>query len=136
MKDKLWLSSQTLGTVVFPGAAGSVGIAEELLGRCPVVAHGDVAAALVGVEVEPVVGVVDVGGRADAVDAVLLNERVGLRAEGVDACAVVHVLGVVVDEVSVYLIVLHTDQIAIPTPAERDTRVGNIVDGVVIDVDI
>ena len=49
-----------LWAVVFPDIAGTVGVLQELfLGR-PVVAHGDVAAAFIGIEVKPVVGIVDV----------------------------------------------------------------------------
>ena len=57
----------SLRAVVFPDVARAVGVLQVFLGRCPVVAYGDAARALVSVQVEPVVGIVDVGRTADAV---------------------------------------------------------------------
>ena len=49
-----------LWAVVFPDIIRAVGILQKLfLGR-PVVAQRDVAAAFIGIEIEPMVGVVDV----------------------------------------------------------------------------
>ena len=43
--------------------------------------------------------------------------------------------GIVVDEVGVHPIILHAHQVAVPSPSEGDTRVADVVDGVVLDGD-
>ena len=58
-----------------------------------------------------------------------------LVAKGINACTVVHVLGIIIDQVRMNLIVSHTDSVAIPTPSQRDTCIRYIVDGIVLDMD-
>ena len=64
------------------------------------------------------VGVVDIAGLGNVADHIFRDDGARLIAKGVDACTVVHVLGVVVDEVRVNLIILHTYQIAVPAPTQ------------------
>ena len=104
--------------VVFPHVAGAVGILEEFSSGRPVVTHGDVAGALVRIEVEPMVGVVDVGGAGNVAHYILANQRTGLITKGIDAGAVVHMLGIVVDEVRMHAVVLHAHLVAVPTPPQ------------------
>ena len=81
------------------------------------------------------VGVVDVGGLGYVAHHILADDGSRLVAKGIDACAVVHVLSVVVDEVGMYRIVLHAHQVAIPSPPQRDACIRDVVDGVVVDTD-
>ena len=81
------------------------------------------------------VGIVYITGFRDVANDVLADYSARLVAEGVDAGAVVHVLGVIIDEIRMDLIVLHTYRIAIPAPTQGYARIGDIVDGVVFDGD-
>ena len=121
-----------LRAIVLPDVARTVGVLQELLLGGPVVAQGDVAGAFVGVEVEPVVGVVDVGRLRNIAYHILADNRARLIAEGIDAGTVVHVLGVVVNQVGVHLIIFHAHEVAVPAPAQRDAGIGDIVDSIVV----
>ena len=77
------------------------------------------------------VRVVDVGGVADAVDDILCDVGLGLCAEGVDACHVVHVTCIAGDAVAIDLVTAHAVDRLRPSPAQRDARIGHVADGVV-----
>ena len=124
-----------LWSVILPDVARAVGILQELLLGGPVVFQSDVAGAFVGIEIEPVVGVVNIGRLGNVAHHILRNQGAWLVAKGIDAGTVVHVLGVVVDEVGVYFVVLHAHQVAVPSPAKRNTCIGYVVDGVMLDID-
>ena len=120
-----------VGTIVLPGVARTIGVLQKLFGRAPVVLHGDERRTFVGVEIEPMVRVVDVGGVADAVDDILGDVGLGLCAEGVDACHVVHVARIAGDAVAIDLVAAHAVDRLRPSPTQRDSRVRHVADCVV-----
>ena len=69
------------------------------------------------------VGIVGIAGSIDVSHHIALYQRVGLRTEGVDAGSVVHVLGVVVDEVAADEIVCHGARLLVPSPPHTDAGV-------------
>ena len=60
----------------------------------------------------------DVGWFGNVTDHIFADQGAGLIAQRVDASAVVHVLGIVVDKVGMHLIILHADEVTIPAPTE------------------
>ena len=82
------------------------------------------------------VRIVNVAGLGNVANYILRDNGSWLVAKGINACTVVHVLGIVVDEVGVHLIVLHADQVSVPAPAHRDACIRHIVDGVMLNVDV
>ena len=120
-----------VGTIVLPGVARTIGVLQEFFGRAPVVLHGDERGTFVGVEIEPMVRVVDVGRMTDAVDDILGDVGLGLCTEGVDACHVVHMARIAGDAVAIDLVAAHAVDRLRPSPAQRDARVRYVADGVV-----
>ena len=82
------------------------------------------------------VWIVNVAGLGNVANYILRNDGSWLVAKGINACAVVHVLGIVVDEVGVHLVVLHADQVSVPAPAHRDACIRHIVNGVMLNIDV
>ena len=79
-------------------------------------------------------GVVGITGFADVADEVAIDLGAGLVAQGVDAGAVVHVLGKLPNLVVVHFVVVHATLVGIPAPTQRDGGVGHVMNAVVVDV--
>ena len=81
------------------------------------------------------VRVVYVGWGGDIAHHILTDKGSRLVAKRIDASTVVHMVGIVIDKVRMHLIVFHADKVAVPAPAEGDSCIGYIMNGVVVDCD-
>ena len=80
------------------------------------------------------VGVVNVGWGVDVADDIVADDGARLISQGIDTSHIVHMSRIMMDEIMLHPIVVHTHQVSVPSPSKADSRVGNITNLIMADV--